>query len=236
MNSIEKIFSPAENRRNMCLFFFIAVMFCSNIKCFRKKVIYIFHILGIIDLRKIEKPIKDITEDYLLECIFNTFGDKKIIKKKTLRELTLLKDRETFNKYFKDHLHKNDLIGNKAFTIREVYGILQFWQGDDKWIRMESFSKGELADLFTNGKYEDLEMKMTNHSILILSKEEYFKKNYIKPATAKKFIEIMFKDHPSEKDKFYKDNFGIHYLKAVFYFFFIYKYLQILLDSDNTRT
>ena len=79
---------------------------------------------------------------------------------------------------------------------------------------MEAFSKGELANRFTSGNYDELEIEMTNE---IFAYDDYHHHDYIKPADTKKFINRVL-DKESLNIVYDKD-FNVDYL---YYFFLMY--------------
>ena len=158
-------------------------------------------------------------KEFLLKLIFELSADKKFIPKKDLRTLTNLEDKGTFNKYFNEHLKKLGLSKNKSFTLSETFQILQFWQGDDKWGRMEAFSKGELANRFMNGNYDELELKMTDE---VFNYDEYRHHDFIKPADTKRFINKVL-----DKESLvliYEEDFDVDYLYYFFIMYLIYSF------------
>jgi len=164
-----------------------------------------------------------LTNDYLLQKIFDLAGDKKYITKKDLREITGLLDKGTFNKYFDEHLVKCGLSKNRGFTLLETFHVLEFWQGDDKWGRMEAFTKKELAEQFMGDRYDNLEFEMTNE---IIASDNYLHHDYIKPADAKTFTKNVLKKDEKALELLYEEEFGLDYL-GFFFFIFLFNYLEI---------
>ncbi|MFD2890871.1 hypothetical protein ACFS5J_02465 [Flavobacterium chuncheonense] len=150
-----KIFVPSYNKeKGLTLGFVLSVLFCSKIKNFERKIVYIFYIGNFIDLRTIERDSS--LNEFLLAKIFELSGDRKYIKRKDIRELKGLTDRTTFNKYFANL----GLEKKRSFTLFELYTILEFWQGKEgNWGRMKSFTKKELTVRFTNSNYDFLAEK-----------------------------------------------------------------------------
>lgn len=216
-----KLLNPyyVKANNNVSAAFILSVLFCSKIESFERNVIYIFYMCNIIphDLLKYDREKLD--KAFLLQLIFEHSANKKFVPKKDLRALTGLEDKSTFNKYFDEHLNNLGLSVNRAFTLKETYAILQFWQGDDKWGRMEAFSKGELAKRFMNGNYAELEKQMVDN---ILDYNNYYHHDYIKPADAKKFINnVLDKDSIST---IYEEDFSADYLSFFFIVFFLYAF------------
>ncbi len=217
MDISKKIFDPAKNqKKGMNLWFFLTVMLSSNIRT----IIYVFHVCHLIDLRSIDQS--ELTEEYLLQSILKLCGDEKIIKKGHLREITGL-NKDTFNDYFDDHLKEIDLYNRRIFTIKETYQILNFWQGDHQWERMEAYTKGELAKHFTQSNYENLAIDMIDNSIF--TEQEYQSRHYIKPADVKKFIvnsienkRISLNPHDTIYEKSY------YSLKVFFHLYIVKEY------------
>lgn len=212
----DRIFKPyyikASNGVNAG--FILSVLFCSKIESIERQIIFIFYMCNIIPHEYLKYKRKKIDKEFLLKLIFGLSGNKKYIPKKDLRTLTNLEDKGTFNKYFGEHINKLGLSKNKSFTLSEAFQILQFWQGDDKWGRMEAFSKGELAKRFMNGNYDELELKMTAE---VFNYDEYKHHDFIKPADTKKLINKIL-DKESLNTVYDKD-FSVDYLH---YFFLIY--------------
>ena len=222
MISRNKAFSPSYNKEHgLTLRFIMSVMLCSTIEEFERQVIYLFHIGNIIDLRTIDRS--SLTNDFLLQKILDLSGDKKYITKKDLREITGLHDRSTFNKYFAEHLINCGLSKNRGFTLLETFQVLEFWQGDDKWGRMEAFTKRELAERFMDDRYDNLEFEITND---IIASENYLHHDYIKPADAKKFTTSVLKEDVKALELLNEEEFDIDYL-GFFFFIFLFNYLEI---------
>ncbi len=185
MSKLDNILKPSYAKKNgITIGFVLSYLFCAD--DFNKpinKVIYFMHIANFIDLKKINRS--EITNEYLLKIIFNYTKGKKLIKKSELREGLGLNSRDTFNKYFGEHLKSCGLENKRVFTLSETFEILKFWQDDDKWGRLEAFTKKELVMDYLKFSYDDLELKMTNE----LFDYDYYKNHdLIKPADAKKFV------------------------------------------------
>ena len=113
-------------------------------------MIFIFHYCSIIDLREKNSSLysgQDLAKAY------ENFTNEKIKKKDIYYLLGLSKN--TFNKNFEGFLIKNGFIGRKSFSVTETYGILEFWQGEARWLRWEAFSKKELGEIL-NLSYKEL--------------------------------------------------------------------------------
>ena len=165
------------------------------------------------------KDYRKLDKEFLLKLIFELSAEKKIIPKKDLRFLTTLEDKGTFNKYFGEHINRLGLSRNKLFTLYETFQILKFWQGDDKWGRMAAFSKGELANRFMEGNYDELELKMTDK---VFNYDEYRHHDFIKPADAKRFInEVLDKE---SLELIYEEEFDVDYLTYFFIMYFLYSF------------
>ncbi len=217
----EKIFQPyyikASNGVNAG--FILSVLFCSKIESIERQIIYIFYMCNIIPHEFLKNKSHKLNKEFLLKIIFELTANKKYIPKKDLRQLTGLEDKGTFNKYFGEHINNIGLSNNRAFTLSETFQILQFWQGDDKWGRMEAFSKGELANRFTNGNYDELELKMTDE---VFNYDEYRHHDFIKPADTKRFINKVL-----DKESLvliYEDDFDVDYLCYFFIMYLIYSF------------
>jgi hypothetical protein len=185
-----KIFQPyhVKASKGLNLGFILSVLFCSKIENIERQLIYIFYIGNIIPHEFLKYQREKLNKEFLLKLIFALSGEKKCIPKKDLRFSTKLEDKGTFNKYFGAHIKKLGLSKNKSFTLYETFKILEFWQGDDKWGRMEAFSKGELAERFMHGNYNALEEIMIDE---VFKYDEYAHHNYIKPADAKKLFNLV---------------------------------------------
>jgi len=208
-NEFDKTLSPAYNRENgVTLFFLISVFFCSNIRTTKRQLIYIFYIINdqeVVDYLKHNKSL--LTDQYLLNKIFNLSNNKKYFKKGDIRSLVGLK-KDTFNKYFGKYLEKCGLSKTRVYSLEETYKILSFWQGDDKWDRMKAFTKKELISTLSMN-YETLEVEMTNE---VFSIEEYKNQDYFKVADVKKY----FGSIEEKVEVLLKKDFNCDYL---FFFF-----------------
>ena len=216
MSKLDNILNPFYAKKNgITLGFILSYLFCSdNFNKPISKVIYFMHIANFIDLKKINKS--EITNEYLLKIIFNYTKNKKLIQKSELREATGLTSRDTFNKYFGEHLISCDLENKRIFTLSETFEILQFWQDDDKWGRLKAFTKKELAFDYLKSSYDDLELKMTNE---MFDYDYYKNHDLIKPADAKKFILKYGDDIAISK---IKDDVDGDYLDFFFHIFLIH--------------
>ena len=85
---------------------------------------------------------------------------------------------------YKTYFEVNDLLGRKSFTMLEAYKILEFWQGEGKWGRMQAAKKEMLADIIHNGNYERTAEEFRG----ALGKEGY-RPNLISPKKIKQLIE-----------------------------------------------
>ncbi|WP_340156408.1 hypothetical protein [uncultured Winogradskyella sp.] len=151
-----------------------------NFKSFRRFLIYISHYSSVIDLR--ETPSQDIKNEEIIAGFQPLFTER--IPKKVLYQITRLKSKTTFNEQFKTYFVANNLIGRKSFTMLEAYKILEFWQGEGKWGRMQAAKKDMLADIIHNGNYERTAEEFRG----ALGKEGY-RPNLISPKKIKQLIE-----------------------------------------------
>jgi hypothetical protein len=226
----DRIFQPyyikASNGANAG--FILSVLFCSKIETIERQIIYIFYMCNIIPHEFLKNKREKIDKEFLLKLIFELSAEKKCVSKKDLRSLTALEDRGTFNKYFGEHIKKLGLSRNKSFTLYETFKILQFWQGDDKWGSMEAFSKGELANRFMNGNYNELELKMTDE---VFNYDEYKHHDFIKPADAKKFINKVLDKESLEL--IYEEDFNVDYLFYFFIMYLLYSFRRKSLSNHN---
>jgi hypothetical protein len=215
---IEKHFTnPYYIKTNgLSLGFLIHLFLTSKIEEPERKLIYLFYVVGLISHYELKYERNKLTKHYLLQKIFNLSNNKKYLTKAELRKLTGLSVKDTFNKYFSEHLIANNLESKRKFTLQELFVIFEFWQADDKWGRMKAFSKKELAKRFTNNNYDQLELMMTDN---LLDIDYYKNHDYIKPGDAKKLNNvvkgILESKGVSDSDILYEEEFDIHYL----YFF-----------------
>lgn len=151
-----------------------------NFKSFRRFLIYISHYSSVIDLW--ETPSQDIKNEEIIAGFQPLFTER--IPKKVLYQITRLKSKTTFNKQFITYFVTNNLIGRKSFTMLEAYKILEFWQGEGKWGRMQAAKKDMLADIIHNGNYERTAEEFRG----ALGKEGY-RPNLISPKKIKQLIE-----------------------------------------------
>ncbi len=163
---------------------FITILLLSlckfNFKSFKRCLIYSFHYADFINLRKF-KSTNHITNEYLIELLEQRFQYK--ITKKELCQITNC-SKNTFNKKLNHYFEQNNLKGRRTFSFLETYGIINEWQGDNKWVSMEAITKKKLAKITTNGDYK----KLANE--LKLKFGEDFSKNNDKlsPSEVKKFL------------------------------------------------
>ena len=160
--------------------FLLSCLVSYNFKSFRRFMIYISHYGSIIDLW--ETPSKEIKNEELIIGFQPLFSER--IPKKLLCQITGLTSKTTFNEQFKTYFEANDLVGRKSFTLLETYRILEFWQGEGKWGRMQAAKKEMLADILHNGNYERTAKEFRG----ALGKEDY-KPNLISPKKIKQVIE-----------------------------------------------
>lgn len=217
----EKLFTnPYYIKINgLSLGFIVHVFLTSKIIEPERKLIYLFYVAGIITHYELKYERNKLTKRYLLQKIFNLSNNKVYLTKIELRQLTGLKDRGTFNKYFSKHLKANKLDKIRAFTLQELFIIFEFWQEDDKWNRMKAYSKNELAKKYANNNYDELELIMTDN---ILDIDHYKNHDYIKPGDEKKLNkvvkDILKSEGVTNSEILYKNEFDIHYL---YFFLFI---------------
>ena len=153
-----------------------------NFKSFRRFLIYISHYGSVIDLW--ETPSQDIKNEEIIAGFQPLFTER--IPKKMLYQITGLKSKNTFNEQFKTYFEANDLIGRKSFTMLETYKILEFWQGEGKWGRMQAAKKEMLADIIHNGNYERTAEEFRG----ALGKEGY-RPNLISPKKSNNSLNIL---------------------------------------------
>jgi hypothetical protein len=170
-----------ETWENGIPFWFVAACLLNyNFKSFRRFMIYLSHYGSIIDLW--ETPSKDIKNEEIIAGFQPLFTER--IPKKTLYQITGLYSRTTFNERFKTYFEEKDLVGRKSFTLLETYKILEFWQGQGKWGRMQAAKKEMLADIIHKGNYERTAEEFKG----ALGKEGY-RPNLISPKKIKQLIE-----------------------------------------------
>lgn len=187
LDSSSYIYSYSYNKAHgLTLGFVLSVFFCSKIENPLKRITYLFYMSNEISKNDLLFQKHKLTDKYFLNLIFKKSKNKCYISKNELREITGIKTRPTFNKYFGEFLKENGLFNKRKFTLYELYKILKYWQGDDKWIIMKAFTKKELSEKITSGNYEFLEEKInftTKHSKI------YKKHNYISPSTIKSSLD-----------------------------------------------
>ena len=183
----------------------------STISDSRKRVIYIFHLCNVIDLKK--QVSSEFSNNFLLKKMFDETDNQCIISKEVLRESSGLDDKKTFNKYFDSHLINLDLKKNRIFTLRETYSILLPWVGNgNSWERLAAYTKKGLADKYFNGDRDRLELKMTDG---IFTLEHYKAHDKIRPADVYRLRgEVLGETFKSEED---------HCIEFFLYLFLIYK-------------
>ena len=170
-----------ETWENGIPFWFAAACLLNyNFKSFRRFMIYLSHYGSVIDLW--ETPSKEVKNEEIVAGFQPLFTER--IPKKTLYQITGLHSRTTFNERFKPYFEENHLVGRKSFTLLETYKILEFWQGEGKWGRMQAAKKEMLADIIHNGNYERTAEEFKG----ALGKEDY-RPNLISPKKIKKLIE-----------------------------------------------
>ena len=183
LDSKSYIYSYSYNKAyGLTLGFVLSVFFCSKIESPLKRITYLFFVGNEITKDELLFQKRKLTEKFLLNLIFKNSKNKNYISKKDLREITGLKTKPTFNKYFGEFLKANGLFNKRKFTLYELYKILKYWQGDDKWIIMKAFTKKVLSEKITSGNYEFLEEKInyTTKSSKLYKKHNYISPNIIK--------------------------------------------------------
>jgi hypothetical protein len=231
--SIEKfILKPLHNKRNgISLGYILSTMCSSNNEL--EGISKIFYIANIIDYNTLKSKI---TPDLLLQKIFKVTKEKNKIKKGDLRNIIGLEDRTTSNKHLDPILIQLGLVYNildkprRTFTLKETYSILKLWQGDDKWGRMEAYTKGEAAKLFTNGNHNNLEEEITNG---IRTFDENKNKDYLNSGEVKKLASNIFKNDNEKHKEFLEDDFDSNYLIFMFYLFV---FTSIKFNKTNNKT
>lgn len=224
------------------------VLINHNFKSLEREIIYILHILNLIDLKDPKTKSSTLTSDDLLYYLFDVIGDEIKLKKNLLYKLTGL-TKDTFRGRFFEHLTSLGLEKYRSFTIQETYDILCFWQGDNNWGKMKAILKVELAAKFTNGSYEKLEE--LNDSFFDFKADlnnkgyknfDKFSPKHYKDIKKKMSVEVKL---DNERNEFYLDSLLIIYLifiwkifntehnpKLVLLFGFIF-YSRI--DNDNKK-
>lgn len=147
---IEENYKRRRFNNDIPAWFFVAVLCNYNFKSFKKFIIYLLHFSRVIDLRY--KKSKDISNEEIIIFFEPIFSDR--IPKSLIRKLTNLKSGNTFNDKFGSYLYEHNLIGRRSFTLSETYGILNYWQGEGNWGRLNGAKKKMLADVLKNGNYE----------------------------------------------------------------------------------
>lgn len=153
-----------------------------NFKSFRRYLIYISHYGSVIDL--CETSSKEISDEQIIAGIQPLLPSK--IPKKVLYELTGLNSRTTFNERFRSYFKEHGLVGRRTFTLLEIYKILEYWQGDGKWGRLQAAKKEMLAEVLHNKNYE-----RTADDFRMALGENAYKPNLISPKKIKQVIKHM---------------------------------------------
>jgi hypothetical protein len=159
--------------------FIAACLISYNFKSFRRFMIYISHYSSIIDLW--ETPSEKIKNEQIIAGFQPLFPER--IPKKLLYQITGLHSRTTFNERFSTYFIENGLVGRRSFTLLETYKILEYWQGEGKWGRMQAAKKEMLAEVLHNKNYE----RTAEEFKMALEKEGY-QPNLISPKKIKKLI------------------------------------------------
>lgn len=159
--------------------FIAACIISYNFKSFRHFMIYLSHYSSIINLW--ETPSKEVTNEQIIAGFQPLFPER--IPKKVLYQLTGLHSRTTFNERFATYFNENDLVGRRTFTLLETYKILEYWQGDGKWGRMQAAKKEMLADVLHKKNYE----RTADEFRMALGKKAY-QPNLISPKKIKQLI------------------------------------------------
>ncbi|MAQ75533.1 MAG: hypothetical protein CL613_04270 [Aquimarina sp.] len=209
-------------------FWFLAACLLNyNFKSFRRLMIYLSHYSSVIDLR--ETPSKYIKNEEIIAGFQPLFSER--IPKKLLYQVTGLTSKTTFNEQFKTHFEANDLVGRKTFTLLETYKILEFWQGEGQWGRLQAAKKEMLADIIHNGNYERTAEEFRG----ALGKEGY-RPNLISPKKIKQVVEHI---HLTEEDQVeelvgYKElQTGLLWMFGILMFQHYFKLGKKALNSSN---
>lgn len=161
------------------LLFIIGCLINYNFKSFRNFLIYIYHFSGYLDLRK--KSSDKYTDEQIINTLELLVGEK--IRKKDLYVITN-QSKNTFNKNFKEYFINNDLTNRRTFSLFETYQILNYWQGDGKWGRLNAIKKQTISEIINSGNY-----KQTAEEFYIFKDEKFYKsKDKFSPKEIKNFI------------------------------------------------
>jgi len=159
--------------------FIAACIIGYNFKSFRRFMIYLSHYSSIFNLW--ETPSREIKDEQIIAGFQPLFPDR--VPKKLLYQVTGLHSRTTFNERFGNYFKENDLVGRRTFTLLETYKILEHWQGEGKWGRLQAAKKEMLADVLHNKNYE----RTADEFRMALGKNGY-KPNLISPKKIKQLI------------------------------------------------
>ena len=159
--------------------FIAACIISYNFKSFKRFMIYLSHYSSVINLW--ETPSREIKDEQIIAGFQPLFPDR--IPKKLLYQVTGLHSRTTFNERFGNYFKENDLVGRRTFTLLETYKILEYWQGEGKWGRLQAAKKEMLADVLHNKNYE----RTADEFKMALGKNGY-KPNLISPKKIKQLI------------------------------------------------
>lgn len=208
-----------QKKNNLNLAYLMSIIFGGKFNSLKNETIYILHLVNAIDLREISS--KHISEEGLIYYLLEIIGDDLKFKKNFFYELTGLKSKDTFRKYFNKTIAKLGLEKRKSFTIKESFELLLDWQGDLNFGRVSSFSKKEMKDIFTNNNYDRLfEFIEKNEGIESVDLDDYKTKDKISP---KKYKSLLKKSSFELQLKRLDKDFYLNILSVVLFLFFIVK-------------
>lgn len=165
----------------------ISSIFCGKFKTFRRAMIYILHKKGILDIS--DKPLSAYTERELCKLLDSMYKEK--VKKTEFYELMKI-SKNTFNKYFADHIEESCLKDRRSYTLLESYELMNYWQGEGKWFRFEALKKHQIAAKLTNGDYKELAIEF---KLSLDDESKYMTSDKISPRVLKQFLKhIDFED------------------------------------------
>ncbi|MBR9831357.1 hypothetical protein GYB57_04345 [bacterium] len=160
--------------------FYAACLLGYNFKNFKRFLIYIFHFSGYIDLRV--KSSDQYSNEEIAKLLELRFPIK--IERLFLYQLTGL-SKNTFKKHFGIYLQENDLVQKRKFTLLETYHLLNFWQGEGEWVRINAINKKTLADVLSSGDYKKLQEEFD----LYIGNENYKRIDKFPPKVIRGFLE-----------------------------------------------
>lgn len=180
---LENLFKLLEDRKtcvNRAPVLFIIGCLCNyRFRSFKRFLIYVFHFLGYLDLRK--KSANKYTDEELV-ILFDTVYPHKV-PKPLLYELTGC-SKNTFNKQMKYFFEEHKFVGRRTFTWYEFYQILNEWQGKGNWGMMDAVKKERLAQVISMGNYK----KIADEAGMLFGDDIYKEQDKFSPKMVKDIL------------------------------------------------